>query len=192
MRNLMTLNVVLFHCGGNPYQGCTFVTVLCNTVSQLTTWTSLHGTPSILQLRLTVDACIRDLKGKMTPWHCGQQGMSQQGDDSPVRASVAKCGYLFKYRPYKFTKTWDLRYFSLKGRVLQYHLSQKEGGSNPRGLVKIEVTTNALVPFSCSKVLPLSQEEGGWQSRGPGQILRYNAHMQKRRSYSCKREDLLT
>ena len=65
----------------------------------------------------------------------------QQGAALHKQGSVRKCGYLFKYRPYKFTKTWDLRYFSLTGRVLQYHLSQKEGDSHPRGLVKIEVTS---------------------------------------------------
>ena len=58
--------------------------------------------------------------------------------------NVRKCGYLFKYRPYKFTKTWDLRYFSLKGKVLQYYLSQKEGDNPPRGLVKIEVNSSLL------------------------------------------------
>lgn len=62
-----------------------------------------------------------------------------QPDNASLQSEVAKCGYLFKYRPYKFTKTWDLRFFSLEQAVLQYFKSQKDMGEHPRGVVKVHV-----------------------------------------------------
>ena len=69
-----------------------------------------------------------------------------QEDMASKTGSGAKCGYLFKYRPYKLTKTWDLRFFSLERGVIQYFKSQKDIMEHPRGVVKIEVSN--LLPSS--------------------------------------------
>ena len=72
-----------------------------------------------------------------------------QPDNASLQSEVVKCGYLFKYRPYKFTKTWDLRFFSLEQAVLQYFKSQKDMGEHPRGVVKVHVRPFYLAAISC-------------------------------------------
>ena len=65
---------------------------------------------------------------------------------------TTKCGYLFKYRPYKmgmFSNTWELRFFSLSGSVLQYFKTERDTAYHPRGLVNVEVNSLFLNTETC-------------------------------------------
>ena len=56
-------------------------------------------------------------------------------------------GYLLKHRPYAtglFSKSWELRFFTLSGSVLQYYKTEQAATQHPRGHVDVVVSLSIL------------------------------------------------